>query len=292
MSTEDIKPEALETLQKNSHGIVELEQSLDFLQDRTFRQTLLCHKDIVISRKVTPQTLERFYLASQARPVSKEVNIPLVSVEEFRASSGAVLKTDHPLSKAAMLCLVDVWPQYMAFPELVSAARERLGDAKLSGNKTEQDPNLEQQVLATNMFKAFGYSPVLLELHSYQPFLTSRIDDKPTASYVARIQAQFPDGPITNLRHERVTLEEFDRFILPYLDGHHDRESLVTILMDGPVASGILKLEREGAPVAGEEQRPLLVAELEYRLKWLAQASLLEEPGKLGEEVHGRRKSH
>ena len=177
--------------------------------------------------------------------------------------------------------------------DLVKAARLRLvKDDKPSKTDRSKD-DVDVQILATNLFKAFGYSSTLLELHTYQPALVAKNIEKPYASRVARLQTQYPGDSITNLRHERVTLEEFDRFLLPYLDGEHDIQSLVSILLAGPVAEGKLKVEVEGKLVESDEQKnQLLMDEVESRLKWLAHASLFVDPGKLGEEAHGRRNSH
>ncbi len=292
MTTDDIKPEVLEVLRKNASGLIELEQSLDFLLDRTFRQTLLCHKESTLKRKVALKDIENYYLASQGKLVSEDGDIHSISLAKFRVTSGAELTTNHPLTKAAMLCLADVWPQYLSFQDLVTAARQRLGLDGQASVSSQNNDEMEIQVLATNLFKAFGYSSTLLELHTYHPGLVAKPPEKPFASQVARLQIQFPGDSITNLRHERVTLEEFDRFILPYLDGEHDRQSLISILMDGPIADGKLRLEKEGKLVDINDQSSALMSELESRLKWLAYASLFADPGRLGEEVDGRRKSH
>ena len=80
---------------------------------------------------------------------------------------------------------------------------------------------------------------------------------------------------VTNLRHERVRLDAFTRYLLLWLDGEHDRGALVRRFMDGPVADGTLSIKQDGSGDGEEDIVSLLGEELETRLRWLAQAALL-----------------
>lgn len=81
---------------------------------------------------------------------------------------------------------------------------------------------------------------------------------------------------MTNVRHERVTLDSLDSFLLFHLDGSRDQAALLDLLMDGPVAQGVLTVRPEGNEPASDAQiRTLLAAEIERKLDWLACAALL-----------------
>ena len=136
--------EKLESLKKWSQTLVEMEQSSDFLYNRTFRQTLVCQQEVTINRKVTLDRLQDFYLASGALPVSSHPDIPGKSVEQFRVRSGATFSTDHPLTKAAFICLEEAWPRPVKLRDLASAARIRLESEKQAGEdlKTLASPKM------------------------------------------------------------------------------------------------------------------------------------------------------
>jgi methyltransferase-like protein/protein-L-isoaspartate O-methyltransferase len=268
-----LAPEVSEALKSMAQDLVDLEQYLDFLQNRTFRQSLLCHQDIVLDRMVGPEQVMAFHVASRAQPVASNADArsDSASVAKFRGHDGAILSTDHPVTQAAMLCLLEAWPRTMSFDELLSAARARLDLAPSEAS----DAGIDAQVLGNNLLTAFGYSDSLVELHVHVPSLTTDVSECPVASAVARFLAQTSDR-VTNLRHERVTLDELDRYLLRYLDGSRNRAALVDFLLTGPVAEGFLTVQQGGEPVENEgEMREILTEEVEKRLRWLARAALL-----------------
>ncbi len=281
----NISPQVTEGLSQMAGDLVELEQYVDFMNNRTFRRTLLCHQEVELPPQLTPEPVMTLFAASQARPVSADPDIYSVCVEKFQVADGPAIATDHPISKVALACLAEQWPRALPFEALLTQARARLmahaaaapgqGPARAAG-----DGDLDAQVLAANLLTAFGYSTNLVELRSHAPTLGLEVGECPVASAVARLQAQVSDQ-ITNLRHERVQVGEFECFLLRYLDGSRDRAALLDLLIAGPVAEGLLKVEHEGLPVQdGRQTRELLAEELEMRLDWLARAALLIGPSK------------
>ena len=282
MKLDLIAPQVLESVQKNAKNLVDLEQTMDFLLNQTFRKTVVCHKGMTINRKVKPDQAKRFFFASQARIMSDEPKIHTRSVEEFQTYDRYSLKMDHPLSKAAMICLRDTWPCSSTFDELVLKAKAWL---EKDGERIDVT-QLDEQVLGANLLRAFSYNPGLVELHVYRNRLTSQVGVRPMASMIARYDLE-REETVTNLRHERVVLTDLERFILPYLDGSHDREDFLRILMEGPVAEGVLTLERDGELLAVSEQRTALARDLEHSLQWLAQAGLLIDSSAMGGDADG-----
>jgi methyltransferase-like protein len=250
-----------------ANDVVELEQYMDFIRNRTLRQTLLCHKDVPISRQITLKSIPSLYIASRARPVQPEQELHTIAVAEFQISDGATLSTDHPVTKEAMLYLAEAWPRPVPFGELLARSRSRLG---LDGANAARDG----QVLAANLMTAYGYNGKLVELHIYAPQMAVEVSARPVASPLARLQTK-ASVQITNLRHERVTVDGFERCLLPYLDGYHDLDDLVDVLEAGPVAEGVLVLDENGSIGGQSEVRRVLAQKTRKRLKRLARAALL-----------------
>ncbi len=273
-------PQVSEALSKMAKNEVDLEQYMDFLRNRTFRQTLLCHADVPLQRRLKPERVTAFYIASCAQPMSSEPDIHSVSVERFRGSDDATLSTDHPLSKAAMLCLAEAWPMALPFDVLLSAARARLrGEATSeaqSGAAEETDAGkIDAQVLGANLLKGYSYSENLIDLRVHAPGMALGVSERPVASPVVRFQAQ-KNKRVTNLYHQRVDLDELDRFLLGYLDGRHDRTELLDLLLTGPVAQGALTAQRDGEKIEDtEEVKRVLAEEVELKLFGLARAALM-----------------
>ena len=72
-----------------------------------------------------------------------------------------------------------------------------------------------------------------------------------------------------------MTLSEFDRQLLPYLDGSRTRSAMLKALLEN-FRRGKLSLARSGSPITEEHKaRPILAETLEKQLPTLAGVALL-----------------
>jgi methyltransferase-like protein len=258
--THKLSSQAVERLNQMSHNIIEFEQYLDFLGNRTLRQTLLCHADVAVQRRLQPEQVTQLYIASVAQPLDTELDIASKTPAKFGASDGAIFTTDHPLTKAALYHLSKYSPQVFTFEAIVSSACSDLG--------IESPSDQDVQVLAANLLQAFTYSMQLVELHAYLPAFTVEISEKPIGSPFARFQAK-GGARVTNLRHERVDLDAVSHIVLQCLNGQHNRESLVDVLMT-LLEKRAIRLRDDG-----ELTHDQLLDEVERSLRWLAGVGLL-----------------
>jgi methyltransferase-like protein/SAM-dependent methyltransferase len=274
MLADNLPAEVSQRLRHMARSTVELEQYMDFLRNRIFRRTLLCHQGTRLGLQLSPEHLSRFYLASSARPEADQPDIHSVSVEKFRADGGSALAIDHPLTKAAMVSLAQVWPQAISFERLLAAARARLNGATFPAATSPNAAN-EARVLGANLLRAFSHSSDLIELHVYAPQFVLEPGPRPVASPVARLQAR-SNAQVTNLRHERVDLAKTGHFrILPYLDGSRDRVALLEIL-ETLVADGLIEASPDAKATTSARPEPgNRAALLDSILRELAQVALL-----------------
>ena len=257
----EFPPQVRAGLEQLARDRIEFEQYLDFVRNRTFRQTLLCHQEVSLRRTLRAEDMAGFYVASRARPVAASPDARAGVVEQFRSRDGATLSTDHPVTKVAMAYLGEVWPRAVRFDALLNQARATLGAQATS------DAEQDARALAANLLRAYGYSDQLVEWHVYEPPFTVDIGERPLASPIARLQAR-ERFTVTNLRHERVRLDALSRRLLLCLDGSRDRQRVVECVLAG-VRAG------EGQSV--EELRDTLAAEVDAAMHWLADAALLIE---------------
>ena len=266
-------PEVVQALTQMASNVVEMEQYLDFLRSRTFRQTVLCHQGLTVNRTIEPEHLRRFHIAARAVPESEQPDIHSRTVEKFKGLDGASLAIDHPLSKSAMMCLARRWPQTVPMEELAGMAASLLNGTH--GEQPEEVSDEDWHVLSSNLLKAFVYSDDLVEVHISPPQFTLQVSEQPVASPWARWQAR-EEVKVTNLRHERVEVDPLNQYLLPFLDGSRDCQDLVELLLAGPVAGGKLVVEQNDLPVTDPvEAREILTDELQANLDWLAKAALL-----------------
>ena len=252
--------------------LIEREQYMDFLRNRSFRQTLFCHQNVKPRYEIRGEQLTAFHIASPARPVENNRDLtPEVEVE-FRGSGSATLTSGTPIVKAMLQCLGEAWPQFVAFEELRIQARTR------AGGPAPTDPELAAQdrlTMSKSLLTAYATADKsLVELAIRPPVFTTAVSERPLAYQLARLQTA--DGyQVTNLRHETCNLSHFDREILPLLDGTRDRAALLTAVLD-KFHAGVLKIEQDDKPVTDDERAtPILNDVLAQELPRLARSALL-----------------
>jgi methyltransferase-like protein len=269
MLTNMYPKEVTETLQRIAKDIVRMEQYMDFLRNRTFRQTLLCRSDVTLKRNVTPQDMTPFRIASPVE-LPEKLDIRSMQPEQFRiGGSGTTLTTSVPIVKAAFQYLAELWPRSVPFDRLLAVSR-----SKLSSVTIRDQAMVQAEVQALGSAILTGYTVRLLELKTHEPQLVTEISDKPRASDLAREQAK-RSGRVTNQRHEIVNLDEFSRRTLALLDGTRDRAQLMKD-MSRLVADGTLVVEQEGKSVAGGDPLNQILGDaIDRCLSRFAKAALL-----------------
>jgi methyltransferase-like protein len=265
-------PEVQTVLGRLAPNLIEMEQYLDFLRNRTFRQTLLGHEHIRPNYNLQPQVMTAFHIASPLKPSSPKPDLATTASEQFTGVQDLTLSTGDPIVKAALLHLSRIWPKSAPFATLLAEAR------KLLGSGSSDDPaTIEMETLclgkALLTAHATGGSPLIELSPRPRPFVTT-VGERPLASPLARVQAQSANQ-VTNLAHQPVNITDFDRQLLPYLDGAHNRSTLLKIML-ARFKQGVLRVAHEGKAVTEEHRaRPILAQTLDTQLPRLASAALL-----------------
>ena len=248
---------------------VEREQYLDYLRNRNFRRTLLCREGVALTRPVSPAGVVRLRVATRVAPVSAGTDLHPTAVEQFRGEAGTVIATGNPLVKAALRVLAEHWPRSLPFDDLHRLALARLVQA----TGAEPAPaDREPRTLAEALIQAFAADVV--ELYAHEPDFVVEIGEHPTASPLARLQAE-AGHRVTNLRHKVVPLSDFDRLVLRQLDGRRDWFAILDAL-DQAVSSGAFPLSQDGRPLTDPLRiRQVLGKSLDPSLTRLAAGALL-----------------
>jgi methyltransferase-like protein/SAM-dependent methyltransferase len=258
---EALPPEAAARLRSLARGRVELEQALDFVVNRTFRRTLLCHAGAALAPAMDPARMRRFHASSAVRPEAAAPDVRSAAEETFRGERDRVFTVSHPATKAVLVALAETWPRALAFGDL----RARAGDLLGSG--------VEEDLLADILFSLYGGA--FLDLHLLPPACTGWLSERPAALPLARREAAL--GPLVTNAHRRVLKLEDDlvRLLLLNLDGTRDRAALREVLA-AEVRAGRLGIAKDGEPVLGSDPlQSLLDALLEQTLRKMAGLALL-----------------
>ena len=224
-----LAPEAADGVQHMARTLVEREQYMDFLRDRGFRQSLLSHVATVGQRdlSIDADRYRRFFVDSRATPVG-EVEIASDSVARFEVSKAVFLATNHPVSKAAMMVLDEVFPLPVAFDDLFARALGLVyGELEVGDAEIEQD----RAALAGTLLRGFAQDLSLISLSISAPAFVAVISPRPEASSLARYRAGQGQRTVVNLAHRQIALDPLSASLLPLLDGRHSREELVEELI-------------------------------------------------------------
>lgn len=213
-----------ETLEHISPNIIQLEQYMDFVRNRLFRQTLLCRKNLPLQRALSPAVLHNLLIASRMRPETELVDLSPGNKVTFRAiGSSAQIETGATATKAALVILTERWPHAIKTEELISAALER---ASLFISSDEAGSSLQN--LMQDLFQCFLAN--LIQVKTWQPICASKVTERPKAFSVAAYQAKTQDH-VVNVWHETVQLDRLGREVIQALNGKRDRLELTQHLI-------------------------------------------------------------
>jgi len=268
MVTGNFGPDVQKTLRTLAADQVQTEQYMDFLRNRTFRETLLVRAPAAPNWTIDPTAVRTMHVASGGKPATK--NPPEIHSEapaQYQTRSGMTLSTNRPLLKAAMRMLGDRWPGTTPFEELLAEAR-RLLDRRAD---TLDD---DARTLALGLVNTY-ISSDLLEFHAAPVPVSRAVGEKPEVLKSARLQAGSGAAMVTNRRHELVKLTDLDKRLVPLLDGTRARPELVEALVADALA-GLVQVARNNKPVTGDAAvRDALAAVLDPALTVLAGHALL-----------------
>jgi methyltransferase-like protein len=251
MVTGNFGPDIEKTLRMLATDQVMAEQYMDFLRNRMFRETLLCHAAQSPDWSVRPEALRALHVASLARPQpaegQQELNLTDDSPVTYRTPSGMTMTTNRPLLKTAMAVLQEAYPGTLPFDGLRRQARERLGGDSSDPKKAGEDTAL----IAVGLLNCYMSSD-LIELHGMPITFARTPGERPVALPHARVMAG-PVGVVANRRHEVIRLTELDRHLIPMLDGTNDRPALVDKLT-AVALSGALTVRKDDVPLTGKAE--------------------------------------
>lgn len=260
----------VDVLNQISDSIIAKEQYLDFLRCRRFRQTLLCHAERAIDYTLRLDQIAHFSIASSVRPDAADLDLQSRDTVAFLGPKEAVLHTDSPLIKAALVTLHDVWPQAMAFNTLVTMARTACGRGTVAPDASvDEDVDILEDALLR------GYAGGVIEFYLHPPGFVLQPGERPVASPLARLQSR-EGSRVTTLHHRTIAIEDpLGRHFLQLLDGTRDRAALLDDLA-AFVASGEAVVCQDGAPVQEPAAiRQTLAVGLERKLAEIARLALL-----------------
>ncbi len=241
-----------------------MEQYIDFLAGRTFRQTLLVRRD-------QAERIQRLMRNEKARPLHVSAQLTLDAGASsnggwmFRALNGRGVTATSHAARRAIEVLSAAFPATRCLDEIC---------AELSVS----DPGIGaagQADILNVMFQLIVYG---LGLPSSVPVRAGKAAaERPVAWPIARADAAAGLKWTTNLRHETVPLDIITVELVPHLDGRHTRPMLHERLMN-VIRAGRIKMQDPATnqPLTGSALESSAAAHIDHAIGRLAAAAVLE----------------
>ena len=236
MMPENMNPSAAPLLRALAgDNQVSLEQHMDIFTGRTFRQTLLIHKEREgkCVRKLMPEALEGLHFL--ARPdfgFSREQDGKAI----FADTAGSWFSTPEADVRKAIEALVARLPDSSSIDEIVAAMEVR-GASVDGAMRTKLADALLRMAL------------VGLLTPSTEPVRIARsVSAKPMACPMLRADAAAGVLHSANLRHEPIRLDIVAQVVTPLLDGSNDRDGLIAATI-AAADGGRVTFQRAGQTV-------------------------------------------
>ncbi|BBZ30793.1 hypothetical protein MMAD_50880 [Mycolicibacterium madagascariense] len=208
------------------HDHVLLEQHLDFVLNRAFRETLLVRGERAadIRHRLDRNRFERLHVAAFLPPLTTEPRFD-DSVQHYGDPSTGTLSARDPVTKAALAALHRRWPWTLSRRELIDEVRAQLpAGSEAPPVESRVDDLLEGLI-------GHGHARVRLEPVAPTSEAGSIRLNEP-ARLMAELTAPLAEAFVVNPWHETMPLEPLDRYLLPLLDGSRDRDELVDALVN------------------------------------------------------------
>ncbi len=217
--------------------LVKRHQYMDFISNRKFRATLLCHQGVAVNWNIGPELLRNFQLSLAARPEPFESRFD--SKEPLTVRIGSSKFTiNSPVAMAVFEHLSNHWPRTITIDELHTASIQRLAAASSCGESFDHVSVDDITHAVANIFAAG-----VLDFCVHPAPISNLVSSRPSTTPLARLQAS-TGSTVTNQRHENIHLDEFTRYLLGLLDSHHDLE-LLSDKVQTSIDNGELSMPRD-----------------------------------------------
>jgi len=259
-----------EKLQK-INDIVKTEQYMDFITNRRFRATLLCHDSIRLNRRLNNEDLIKYNMILNNIPEKALKNVDLNNSKDilnffYNGNKDSKISTSSVYMKAIMYTFSENINNPINLHTLLSIANKKL---KLNDNNLIE---LKKE-FSNNIMSLFlqGYLNITLQ--------TSRDKvnfDKPKIAPYSYYQiCNTPKKWVTNLMHEVIMLNVFEKIAFKYMNGKNDKNQLLEYIMQH-ISNGDLILNKEDKKIEDlKEIRKEMLKFLDLAINKAAVSALL-----------------
>lgn len=231
---------------KELNNIVRTEQYMDFITNRRFRSTLLCHKSVKLNRSLNLNDAARFALSFNVIPEKQLNQVNLEDNSElkffYEGNKDNAVSTSAPGLKAIFYVLSENRGYPLYFQTIIEKAKEKL--------KNTSKDQIENDLLSNAMNLIMkGYIQISIKEQKKEDLDLSH----PKVSSIVSLQVKNSSAKwVTNLAHQPVHFDSVDRIAIGYLNGKNDKQQILDALFN-EVKDSKITLNKDDKQVTEEE---------------------------------------
>lgn len=227
-------------VEQQGGDMVALWQYLDFAVNRNFRQSLLCRDDLNPRFEIDLGRFAGYSFFTNLRP-PKKIDLRRGKGVEFIRPDDERHPVEHPLTQAALLLLIERYPDAVPLDELTAAAQRRLAQA---GNPRQAE---EVDSMQSELFALYSHQVVGARLRPSVSPPANR--EAPCLTALAREQLAMGMTQLSAAHHAVIKLDPFGHRVAALCDGSRSPEEIVSEMI------GIMTLDPELAALLTPGQR-------------------------------------
>ena len=225
MFTGNLPQQAAEKLSEIT-DIIRAEQYMDFITNRRFRHTLLCHGNVAINRRLNYSMARNFAMSANVFTDNALNDVDLEKNESitfyFDKKKVNTISTRSAVMKAILYTLIETQMRPLSFNQIVQRANDKLKKT----DKAKIEAELENNAI---MMLIKGVLELSSETSNY-----SKINlDKPKLSKMALYQIKnTPKHWVTNKMHNSISINYFDRLAGKHMNGRNTASQILEKLVE------------------------------------------------------------
>lgn len=250
MIADNLPEKAAQTLKSLNLNLLATEQYMDFVRNRTFRSTLLCHPNSALSRNLSPEKLEGLSVSSL---ISLKQPFENGNPAVFACAGGVELSANDPLTAEVFSMIAKQGRQARSISEMLDAEIPALIKKLRPNDKAGFRAAIGQIILK-------GYLKKLVDL-TLGPVATLKASSpNPEAFPLARWQAANGLRLSTN-RLEMLNADSFVAKVVTLADGSRDRAGLISGLVEA-VEKKEFQLNENNQPITDPARAKVVIEAL------------------------------
>jgi methyltransferase-like protein/SAM-dependent methyltransferase len=203
-----------DTLRGLASDLYQMEQYLDFVRNRVFRTSLLCHGEVEVVHQIDVNVVREMHLSS---PLTRGAAADSGTV--FQAEGGGTVTSLDPTTTAVLDTVGRAWPASVSF--------DRLTTELVAAGALPDTPEARAR-LASVVMQLFVGAAINV---SVTPSRGVSASERPAVTPLARYTAA-RDGWAPTLRHGMLRVDDFGARMIAALDGTRNRDGIAEALVE------------------------------------------------------------